>query len=71
MSSNFEQLLDDSLSTVIMKPGSLVTGIVIDILETHLIIHVGLKSEGLIPVSEFGSSDEISLGNTWPRSKFP
>ena len=53
MSINFEELLDKSLSTVNMKPGSLVTGIVIDILETHVIVHVGLKSEAAIQIHEF------------------
>ena len=43
MSASFEQLLDENLSTVIMKQGSLVTGIVIDILENHVLVHVGLK----------------------------
>ena len=53
MSVNFEKLLDKNLSTVNMKLGSLVTGIVIDILETHAIVHVGLKSEAAIPIHEF------------------
>ena len=53
MSVNFEELLDKNLSTVNMKLGSLVTGIVIDILETHVIVHVGLKSEAAIPIHEF------------------
>jgi small subunit ribosomal protein S1 len=53
MSVNFEELLDKNLSTVNMKLGSLVTGIVIDILETHAIVHVGLKSEAAIPIHEF------------------
>ena len=53
MAVNFEELLDKNLSTVTMKPGSLLTGIVIDILETHAIVHVGLKSEASIPIQEF------------------
>ena len=53
MSINFEELLEKNLSTVNMKVGSLVTGIVIDILETHVIVHVGLKSEAAIQIHEF------------------
>ena len=53
MSVNFEELLDKNLSTVTMKPGSLLTGIVIDILETHVIVHVGLKSEAVVAIQEF------------------
>jgi len=53
MSASFEELLDNNLSTVNMKPGSLLTGIVIDILETHVIVHVGLKSEAAVAIQEF------------------
>ena len=53
MSVNFEELLDKNLSTVTMKPGSLLTGIIIDILETHVIVHVGLKSEAAVAIQEF------------------
>ena len=66
MSINFEELLDKSLSTINMKPGSLVTGIVIDILETHVIVHVGLKSEAAIQIHEFINEKgkfELKLGD--------
>ena len=62
MAANFEQLLDDNLSTVIMKPGSLVTGIVIDILDNHVVVHVGLKSGAVVQISEFyNESGELEL----------
>ncbi len=62
MAASFEELLDDNLSTVIMKQGSLVTGIVIDILENHVVVHVGLKSEAVVQVSEFfNESGELEL----------
>ena len=62
MSVNFEELLEKNLSTVTMKPGSLLTGIVIDILETHAIVHVGLKSEASIQIQEFANEKgEIDL----------
>jgi small subunit ribosomal protein S1 len=62
MSANFEQLLDDNLSNVIMKEGSLVTGIVIDILENHIVVHVGLKSEAAVSISEFyNESGELDI----------
>ena len=53
MSVNFEELLDKNLSTVTMKPGSLITGIVIDILDAYVIVHVGLKSEAVVQIQEF------------------
>ena len=62
MSANFEKLLDESLSTVIMKPGSIVTGVVIDGLESHVIVHVGLKSEAAVKIHEFyDDSGELSV----------
>ena len=62
MSLNFEELLDKNLSTVTMKPGSLLTGIVIDILDSHVIVHVGLKSEAAIAIQEFvNEKGEINL----------
>ena len=62
MATSFEQLLDENLSTLIMKQGSLVTGIVIDILDNHIVVHVGLKSEAVVPVSEFyNESGELEL----------
>ncbi len=62
MAASFEQLLDENLSTVIMKQGSLVTGIVIDILDNHVVVHVGLKSEAVVQVSEFyNESGELEL----------
>ena len=62
MAASFEQLLDENLSTVIMKQGSLVTGIVIDILDNHVVVHVGLKSEAVVQVSEFyNDSGELEL----------
>jgi len=62
MSVNFEELLDKNLDTVTMKAGSLLTGIVIDILETHVIVHVGLKSEAAVSIQEFiNEKGEIDL----------
>ena len=62
MAACFEQLLEENLSTVIMKQGSLVTGIVIDILDNHVVVHVGLKSEAVVQVSEFfNESGELEL----------
>ena len=66
MSVSFEQLLDENLSRVNMKVGSLVTAIVVDILDTHAIVHVGLKSEAAVPINEFFDQSgklDISVGD--------
>ena len=62
MSLNFEQLLDENLSHVNMKEGSLVTGIVISMEENFIILHLGLKSEAIVPASEFlNDSGELDV----------
>ncbi|MCR8921630.1 30S ribosomal protein S1 [Dasania sp. GY-MA-18] len=59
---NFAELFEESLTTLNMKPGSIVTGVVIDIDSDWVTVHAGLKSEGVIPRSEFLSeSGELSL----------
>ena len=62
MSENFAELFEESLKTVEMKPGSIVTGVVIDIDKDWVTVHAGLKSEGVIPVSQFlDENGELSL----------
>jgi len=62
MSESFADLFEDSLKTIDMKPGSIVTGVVIDIDSDWITVHAGLKSEGVIPRSEFVTeSGELKL----------
>ncbi len=53
MSDSFADLFEESLKTLDMKPGSIVTGVIIDIDSEWVTVHAGLKSEGVIPRSEF------------------
>ena len=53
MSESFKDLFEESLATVEMAPGSIVTGTVVDIDSDWVIVHAGLKSEGVIPRSQF------------------
>ncbi|MEX2489447.1 MAG: 30S ribosomal protein S1 [Pseudomonadales bacterium] len=53
MSESFAELFEESLNTVDMKPGSIVTGVVVDIDNEWVTVHAGLKSEGIIPRSQF------------------
>ena len=48
MSESFSALLDESLSTLDMQPGSIVSGVVLDVDNDWVTVHVGLKSEGVI-----------------------
>ena len=66
MSESFSTLLDKNLSTLDMQPGSIVSGVVLDVDKDWVTIHVGLKSEGVISLDEFRSNDgeiEIKVGD--------
>jgi len=53
MSESFAELFEESLKTVDMQPGAIVTGVVIDIDNEWVTVHAGLKSEGVIPRAQF------------------
>src|SRR6056297_2120769 len=62
MSESFAELFEESLKTVDMQPGAIVTGVVIDIDNEWVTVHAGLKSEGVIPRAQFiDASGECSL----------
>ena len=53
MSENFAELLDDNLKSIEMKPGTIVSGVVLAVDKDWVTVHVGLKSEGVISLDEF------------------
>ena len=66
MSESFAELFEESLKTVEMEPGSIVTGVVIDIDNEWVTVHAGLKSEGVIPRVQFLDSAgncSLSIGD--------
>ena len=66
MSESFAELFEESLNTIEMSPGSIVMGTVIDIEEDWIIVHAGLKSEGVIPKSQFldeGGNCDLNIGD--------
>jgi len=66
MSESFAELFEQSLKTVEMKPGAIVTGVVIDIDSDWVTVHAGLKSEGVIPKSQFLNDKgelELAIGD--------
>jgi small subunit ribosomal protein S1 len=50
---NFAELFEESLQELDMKPGSIVTGTVVDIDSDWVTVNAGLKSEAIIPRSQF------------------
>ncbi len=53
MSESFAELFEESLKTVEMAPGSIVTGVILDIDKDWVTVYAGLKSEGVIPLEQF------------------
>ncbi|MCC5871897.1 MAG: 30S ribosomal protein S1 [Gammaproteobacteria bacterium] len=53
MSESFAELFEESLKSVEMAPGAIVTGTVVDIDDDWVTVHAGLKSEGVIPKAQF------------------
>ena len=57
MSESFAELFEESLQHLNLQPGSVVTGIVISIDNDFVVVNAGLKSEGIIPKSQFLDAD--------------
>jgi small subunit ribosomal protein S1 len=53
MSESFAELLEESLANQQIRPGSIITGTVIDINPDVVIVNAGLKSEAVIPANQF------------------
>lgn len=66
MSENFAELFEESLTNVEMRPGAIITGVVVDIDNEVVIVNAGLKSEGVIPRNQFLSDTgelEVNVGD--------
>ena len=62
MNESFAQLFEESLGQSQMQPGDLVTGEVVDVNDDFVVVNAGLKSEGIIPASEFREANgELSV----------
>ena len=58
MEENFSELLEKSLSDFRYKEGQVIKGTVLSITNDTVVVDVGLKSEGRIPIKEFHSPGE-------------
>ncbi len=66
MSESFADLFEESLTTIEMAPGSIVNGTVVDIDNDWVVVHAGLKSEGVIPKAQFFDENgqlNLSIGD--------
>jgi small subunit ribosomal protein S1 len=66
MTESFAELFEESLSSTQLNPGSIVIGTVLEITPDNVIVNAGLKSEGVIPRSQFLNQDgeiEVTIGD--------
>ncbi|HUA25285.1 MAG TPA: 30S ribosomal protein S1 [Steroidobacteraceae bacterium] len=53
MTESFAQLFEQSLANQRIRPGMILTGLVVDVTPDVVVVNVGLKSEAVIPVEQF------------------
>lgn len=66
MTESFAELFEQSQAYTSMRPGSIVTGTVVDIRDDVVVINAGLKSEGIVPIDQFYDDNgelEIEVGD--------
>jgi small subunit ribosomal protein S1 len=66
MSVSFAEMFEESQVELKMRPGSILTGMVVDIRSDYVIVNAGLKSESMIPISQFKNEQgelEVAIGD--------
>ncbi len=66
MSESFAELFEESLASQQIKPGEILTGRVVDVSPEVVIVSAGLKSEAVIPASQFRNEKgeiEVQVGD--------
>ncbi len=67
MTESFADLFEQSLTNTQLQPGTIVNGTVVAITADSVVVDAGLKSEGVIPRSQFIGLDgqiEVAVGDT-------
>jgi small subunit ribosomal protein S1 len=67
MTESFAELFEQSQQQLSkLKPGSIVSGIIVDIRPDVVVVNAGLKSEGIVPIEQFRDENghlEIEIGD--------
>ncbi|MEJ2384442.1 MAG: 30S ribosomal protein S1 [Xanthomonadales bacterium] len=66
MTESFEALLEESLAQKNLKPGTIVTGTIMEIRDDTVVVNAGLKSEGIVPINQFRNLEgelEVEVGD--------
>jgi small subunit ribosomal protein S1 len=66
MSESFAELFEQSQIENKMRPGAIISAIVVDVTSDNIVVNAGLKSEGIIPIDQFHDEHgelEVALGD--------
>ena len=66
MTESFAELFEESLASESIKPGTILNGLVVDVSNEVVIVSAGLKSEAVIPSSQFRNEQgdiEVTVGD--------
>ena len=66
MTQSFAEMFEESVSNQTLRRGDVVIGTVVDIQSDSVIVHAGLKSEGVISIDEFKNASgevEVTVGD--------
>ncbi len=67
MTESFAQLFEQSLANQRIRPGMILSGLVVDVGSDMVVVNVGLKSEAVIPLEQFKNEKgeiEVKAGDT-------
>ena len=67
MTESFAELFEQSLVLQSLKPGTIITGTVVEIRDDAVVVNAGLKSEGIVPIYQFRSISgelEVEVGDS-------
>ncbi len=66
MTESFAELFERSQQLTKLKPGTIVSGIIVEIRSDVVIVNAGLKSEGIVPIEQFRNERgelEVNVGD--------
>jgi small subunit ribosomal protein S1 len=66
MTESFAELFERSQAIAKLKPGTIVSGIVVEIRSDAVVVNAGLKSEGIVPIEQFRNERgelEVAVGD--------
>jgi small subunit ribosomal protein S1 len=66
LTESFAELFEKSEALTKLKPGTIVSGIVVEIRSDVVVVHAGLKSEGIVPIEQFRDENgelEVKVGD--------